>query len=154
MRPILFLGIALLGSAAQAQTMHLVCIGAGSANKAAQGSIYSHNSYSGSSLTTVTGQRSEEFVDQIYVDIDGTTGRIQMPPVMLPPIHGGKGGWMEIEKLAVSDREITGSVGVNFMNSPKLRIDRVSGILSIAGKAGNYAAQCSAYDPDKVKKAF
>jgi hypothetical protein len=154
MRAILLLGIILLGPAAHAETMHLVCIGAGSANKTAQRTVYSHNSRSGSSWATATGQRSEDFVDQIYVDIDGATGRIQMPPVMLPPIHGGNDGWMDIEKLSVSDREITGSVGVNFMNSPKLRIDRVSGILSLAGKAGNYAAQCSAYDPDKVKKAF
>jgi hypothetical protein len=150
----LLLGIALFGSAAQAETMHLICLGEGSANKPTQRNAYAQDSDGNGAWATVTGQRSQGFVDQVYVDIDGATGRIQMPPVMLPPIHGGKDGWMDIEKLSVSDREIIGSVGVNFMNSPKLRIDRVSGLLSLAGKAGNFTARCRAYDPDKVKRAF
>jgi len=148
--------LCLLGftSTAQAETLHLICLGDGAANKATTSNAYAANNNGDSAWATVAGQRSEGFADQVNVEIDGGTGRIRMPRVMLPPIHGGKDGWMEIEKLNVGDQEITGSVGINFMNSPKLRIDRITGVLSLAGKAGHFEGRCQPYDPEKVQRAF
>jgi hypothetical protein len=146
--------LAITASVAHAETLHLICMGEGAANKVTETNAYAGNSDGGTAWATVTGSRSQAFADQVNVEIDGPSGRIRMPRVMLPPIHGGKDGWMEIEKLVVNDQEITGSVGVNFMNSPKLRIDRVTGILSMAGKAGSFTGQCHPYDPDKVQRAF
>jgi hypothetical protein len=141
-------------SVAHSETIHLICIGDGAANKAAVTNAYAANSSGGSAWATVTDSRSESFNDQVNVDIDGASGRIRMPRIMLPPIHGGKNGWMEIEKLSVGDQEITGSIGVNFMNSPKVRIDRITGILSLSGKAGHFEGHCQPYNPDKIQRAF
>ncbi|WP_420138797.1 hypothetical protein [Sphingomonas sp.] len=154
MRLVLLSVLAFCASTAQAETLHLICVGDGAANKATQQNGYFHDSDGYSARAEVTGQRSQAFSDQADIEIEGSTGRIRMPRVMLPPIHGGKDGWMDIEKLSISDREITGSVGVNFMNSPKLRIDRITSMVSMAGKAGNFAGRCSAYDPDKAQRAF
>jgi len=129
-------------------------MGGGAANKADMEQVYAGNSNGQSAWANVSRNRSEQFSEQVNVDIDGAAGRIRMPRIMLPAIHGGKDGWMDIEKLVVGEQEITGSVGVNFMNSPKLRIDRMTGILSLAGKAGHFTAHCEPYDPAKVERAF
>lgn len=95
------------------------------------------------------------FDDQVNIEIneDGT-GKIRMPRAMLPRIRGGKDGWFEIEKIVKSEDEITGVVQVNFINSPKLRIDRIRGHVSISGKAGDYSGMCQPYDPKSVHRAF
>lgn len=73
---------------------------------------------------------------------------------MLPPIRGGKDGWFELENLKVTENEITGSAAVNVINSPKVRIDRLTGRISIAGKAGSYSGECQAYDPATTQRPF
>jgi len=94
------------------------------------------------------------FEDQVNIEIIDGVGKIRMPRTMLPRIRGGKDGWFEIENLKVGEREITGNAGVNFINSPKLRIDRMTGMISINGKSGSFAAQCKAYDPATTQRAF
>jgi hypothetical protein len=73
---------------------------------------------------------------------------------MLPPVRGGEDGWFKIKSIEVSDREIIGSVSVNPLNNPKLRIDRYAGNISISGKAGDYTGQCRPYEPATEKRAF
>jgi hypothetical protein len=73
---------------------------------------------------------------------------------MLPPIHGGNGGWFELKSLKTTDIEITGSAAVNFINSPKVRLDRTTGRISIAGKAGQYSGVCEPYDPATAPRKF
>ncbi len=77
-----------------------------------------------------------------------------MPQTMLPTFRGGENGWFKIKNLEINETEMTGSVAVNFINNPKLRIDRVTGSISISGRSGHYAGQCARYDPDTVERAF
>ena len=101
------------------------------------------------------GTRSQPFDDQVNVEIkDDDTGRIRMPRVMLPPVHGGDDGWMKLKDVKRSDREITATAAVNFINSPKVRLDRVTGRISIDGKAGNYSGECQKFDPAAMAKRF
>ena len=71
-----------------------------------------------------------------------------MPRTMLPPIHGGDGGWFKLKKVVSDDRTISASAAVNFMNNPKVHIDRLTGTISISGKAGDYSGQCEAVAAD------
>lgn len=71
---------------------------------------------------------------------------------MLPPIHGGSDGWFKLKDVKVTDRAITASAAVNFMNNPKVHIDRMTGTISINGKAGSYSGQCQAMDPNAQRK--
>lgn len=69
-----------------------------------------------------------------------------MPRTMLPPLHGGTDGWFRLKNVTADARSIKASVAINFMNSPKVFIDRVTGVISISGKAGDYTGQCQAMD--------
>lgn len=135
-------------------TFSLVCLGGGSANRMSNGSVSAWNSDGDYASANIVGNRSVPFDDQVNVLIDGDKGKIRMPRAMLPPIRGGENGWFEIRKIEVSENEITGSVAVNIINSPKLRIDRITGSISISGKAGDYSGRCRPYDPANVQRAF
>jgi hypothetical protein len=45
-------------------------------------------------------------------------------------------------------RSIRASAAVNFMNNPKVHIDRVTGMISISGRAGDFSGQCQAVAAD------
>jgi hypothetical protein len=71
---------------------------------------------------------------------------------MLPPLHGGADGWFKLKNVTVDDRSIKASAAVNFMNNPKVYVDRVTGAITISGKAGDFSGQCEAMDPQAPKK--
>lgn len=71
---------------------------------------------------------------------------------MLPPMHGGKDGWFRLKNVSADARSIKASAAVNFMNSPKVFIDRVTGSISISGKAGDFTGQCQAMDVNAPAK--
>ncbi|OYU74019.1 MAG: hypothetical protein CFE32_19135 [Alphaproteobacteria bacterium PA3] len=77
-----------------------------------------------------------------------------MPPSMLPPIRGGEDGWLNLSSIEVTEGEILATVKVNPINNPKLRIDRLTGAVSLSGKAGNYTGQCQKFDPAAVQRRF
>ena len=155
---IAFIFAGLITAPAQAQEsagrLNLVCLGAGSANKATSSQVYATDDWGNSATANVVGNRSQPFEDQVNLWIEGGAGKIRMPRVMLPPFHGGDGGWFDIKSVKISDTEITGKVGINFMNSPTLRIDRLTGNISISGKSGDYAGRCQKYDPATSQRAF
>jgi len=149
---------AMLSVAAHAQEagnrLSLVCGGGGSANKAMQSYGQAWNSEGDSASAVVTQQRAVGFEDQLQLWIEGDTGKARMPRAMLPPIRGGDNGWFDIKDIKVSDNEITGTITVNFMNKPKLVLDRLTGTASLAGKAGQFNGQCQKFDPNTAKRAF
>lgn len=77
-----------------------------------------------------------------------------MPRTMLPPLRGGEDGWFKIKNLEVSDNEIAGSVAVNFINNPKLIIDRRTGLLRLSGKSGDYVGECQRFTPGDMPQKF
>ena len=77
-----------------------------------------------------------------------------MPRVMLPAIRGGDNGWFKLKSVVVTDREITASVAVNALNNPKMRLDRMTGSISLSGTAGDYTIGCEMYDPESTVRKF
>ena len=124
--------------------LNLICRGRGTtmANVGSQSTLVRDN-YG----NAVAGQS----VQQGLVDYDTTAGfrlnqgiaTMRLPTLLLPPLHGGKGGWLKVKNLRIADTEITGKAAINFMNSPSFRIDRVTGELSIQG---GFQAQCEPQD--------
>lgn len=156
-----FVMLALLGIAGTAQAQdgatHLVCLGAGSANKPNVTTVYGGTSNGGSGWGQAIGTRDRPFDDQVNVDLDWDNtdnSRLRMPRAMLPPIHGGDGGWFKLKNLKRTEGEITASVAVNVLNSPKLRIDRRTGAIILSGKSGDYSGSCEPYDPTKAVNKF
>ena len=148
---------------AQVAALNLVCGGGGTANKPNIVNYYGSSnasgmvgtapiSLSGSSSGTVIGQRQQDFADQVDVRLFSGDDRIRLPRTILPPLHGGSDGWFELSDVKVTDRAITASAGINFINHPKVHIDRLTGTISINGKAGSYTGQCVAVDPSAQRK--
>ena len=146
---------------AVALALSLVCMGGGTAIKPNVATVsgsqsgtydYGRGGYSGSSSATIVGRRTQDYADQVDVELNGSNGRIRLPRVVLPTIHGGDGGWFELKHLRVTDRAIEGSAGVNFISHPKVHIDQLTGSISIAGRAGTYVGSCEAVDRDAQRK--
>lgn len=145
----------LSASPAIAEPLHLLCAGGGAANRVHQttGSAWSNNGDYASG--TAYSQSSVGFDDQVDIELgDNGASRIRMPRAMLPPIRGGAGGWFEVSKVERTQDEIKGVIQVNFINSPKLRIDRRTGQININGKAGDFSGTCRKYDPAAAAQQF
>src|SRR5688572_115310 len=141
--------LAQAATAAAQQPLNLTCFGGGTANKMTMSRAHTnanvfgsvggtHYSGSGNATTNVYGQRQQGFEDQVDIRLFGGDDRIRMPRTMLPPIRGGEGGWFKLKKVEADARSIRASAAVNLMNNPEVHIDRVTGSISISGKAGDF----------------
>lgn len=139
------------------QPLELTCFGAGTANKATTAISNSNARFSGmagttpvsgsgSGSTTVIIPRQQDFQDQVDVRLFNGDDRIRMPRTMLPLFRGGNAGWFKLKKVVADARTIRAKAAVNFMNNPNVLIDRVTGTISISGKAGDYSGQCQVID--------
>ena len=157
------ISVLILAQLAAAEPLNLTCFGGGTANKVAVTSIHGSNSgsgnvgatpysYNGSGNATVTRMRQQGFEDQADIRLFSGDDRIRMPRTMLPPLRGGKDGWFKLKDVVADARSIHASVAINFINHPKLFIDRVTGTISISGKAGDFAGQCQAMSSDAPAK--
>ena len=108
--------------------------------------------YNGSGNATAYGTRQQDFADQVDVRLFAGDDRIRMPRTMLPPIRGGNDGWFKLKDVVADARSIRAKASVNFINNPKVLIDRVTGMISISGKAGDYRGQCQAVSNDAPAK--
>lgn len=153
------LTVLLLIQASAQQPLNLTCFGGGTANKPTMMRGHTTGSFSGSvgttpysgsgnATTNVYGMRQQGFDDQVDIRLFADDDRIRMPRTMLPPIRGGKDGWFKLKDVEADERSIRASAAVNFMNNPKVHIDRVTGTISISGKAGDFAGRCQAVDAE------
>lgn len=143
--------------------LHLVCGGGGTANKPTVTTVTGSSSMSGSvgiapitlhgnSSGTIWGQRQQDFADQVDVRLFSDDDRIRLPRTMLPLFRGGKEGWFKLKDVKADGHRITASAGVNVLNNPKVHIDRVTGTISINGKAGTYTGSCERIDAREPAK--
>ncbi len=146
-----------VGAAVAQQRLDLTCFGGGTANKVSVATINSDSDFSGmvgmksfsgssSGSATVLGSRQQNFGDQVDIRLFGGDDRIRMPRTMLPIFRGGKEGWFKLKGVVADTRSIRASAAVNLLNNPKVFIDRVTGTISISGKAGDYVGQCQVID--------
>jgi hypothetical protein len=77
--------------------------------------------------------------------IDDRTG---LPRTMLPDFHGGERGWFKLKNVVADARSVQASTNLGMLNNPKIYIDRMTGIITISGKAGDYSGQCQAVTAD------
>jgi len=145
------------------QPLGLTCFGAGTANKATSATANSNLQFSGmvgtvpvngsgSSSTTVIIPRQQDFSDQVDIRLFSGDDRIRMPRTMLPPFRGGKDGWFKLKNVIVDARSIRAKAAVNFINNPNVFIDRVTGTISISGKAGDFTGECQVIDANSSAK--
>lgn len=139
------------GAPVRSETLHLICVGSGVASRPTHANVSSFDANGNYRYGSVTGRQAVPFEDQLNIDIEDDSGKIKMPRAMLPPAHGGQNGWFEITNLNSSENEITGTIKVNFMHKPKLRLDRISGRVNIGG---SFSGDCQPYDPATTTRKF
>lgn len=129
------------------QSLTLVCYGEGS-----RPSVAAHNGYqwdhSSKHYEPTFGVESttDHFRSEVQIDIRGSAGRIRPADKLVPPIHSGdRDGWWDLTDLDVSADQISGRYRLSGFNSPKLSIDRRSGLIEITGLS-QFSGKCDAGD--------
>jgi hypothetical protein len=145
---------ALATQAATDGRFDLVCLGAGSASRADVRSGSAMDSNGNMAWGQSVGRREVPFDDQVNLWVAAGEGEIRLPRAMLPVLRGGRDGWFKLKNVQVGDREITASASINPLNNPKIRVDRMTGMINISGKAGDYSGRCQRYDPATATRAF
>ncbi|MDI1296032.1 MAG: hypothetical protein PSY12_09145 [bacterium] len=113
-----------------------------------RGNFNGTDSYSG----TVNGTQARGYEDQVDVEVSDQSGRIRLPRVTLPMVHGGDDGWFELKNVKVTHLAIDANAAVNIINKPKIHIDRRTGTIAITGKNGDFSGQCRAIDPNEQRR--
>lgn len=142
----------LVAPPAIAGDLHLVCVGGGSHLQEKSMFAVAHNNHGGTAWGQAVGIGHEGYEDAVSIDIVNDEGKIRLPRVLLPPIHGGDDAWFKLTNLKQDDREITASANVNMVTHPKIRLDRYSGVLSVDGRMGTFTAQCEKMDESTQRK--
>jgi hypothetical protein len=143
-----------LASPAAAADLRLLCSGSGTADKTDTITTQRRNAKGEISHSTTQVDDPRPFTGDAEVQITDGTGRIRLPRVFLPDLHGGKDGWFELRGLVVNDRTITAKAALSIFDHPNVRIDRMTGTIEINGNVGDFAARCQPYDPNKKERAF
>jgi hypothetical protein len=155
MRKPILIGViasALATAPAMAEELHLVCVGGGSHLQETSSFAVARNNYGGSAWGQAVGVGHAGYEDEVSIDITDGDGKIRLPRVLLPPIHGGDDAWFKLTNLVEGEREITGSANVNLVTHPKIRLDRYSGAVSIDGRMGTFTAQCQKVDQNAQRQ--
>lgn len=130
----------------------LICTGGGAANKVAPVGLFGSGDAGWKSGYQTN---SAGFTDQVDFRLIGDgSARIRMPRAMLPSLRGGKDGWFEVRSVVVTQTAITGTIKVSLVNSPKLRINRTTGRISINGKSGDFDGTCEPFNPASAAPKF
>jgi hypothetical protein len=136
------------------QPLNLTCVGGGAANKTAYKTIRTDSKEKGAdgkaitTTKTVSENYKQDFADQVDVRLFSGDDRIRVPRTMLPDFHGGERGWFKLKNVVADARSVQASTNLGMLNNPKIYIDRVTGIITISGKAGDYSGQCQAVTAD------
>jgi hypothetical protein len=149
--------------AAAQPPLNLTCLGGGTAKKATVATVNTDTHVSGfvgttmvsgngSGTSTVTIPRNEKFSDQVDVRLFSGNDQIRLPRTTIPLFHGGDGGWFRLKNVDADARSIRAEAQVNFLNHPKVYIDRVTGTISFAGRDGDYSGECQIIDANSPAK--
>lgn len=90
------------------------------------------------------GIARQPFAEVLTIELDKLqSGRAHLPTVLIPAVHGGVAdGWVKLTHVVVTERDITATVSFNIFDHPSIRVDRMSGELSLSGWNREFAARC------------
>ena len=138
---------------AAATDLNLICTGRAETEDSSPTitTTYSQSgtSYSGGSETVVKGM-----TDTLALKVVTDGGEARLPQIIRPPFGSNRDGWYSLKKVLWADNEITARVRYNGIASAKLRLDRITGMVTVDGSAGRFSGTCAPYDPATVNRKF
>lgn len=145
-----------LPAVASAEEFHLACNGITSGVSHATTFSNASVDFGGPSASgTATTYRRSEAADRLLIEVDDAGARIKVPPTMMPVIAGGgKDGWWPIKDLTVTETELGGKFTINPLLQPRLKVDRRTGDINIAGFGGGFRGTCERFEVDPAARKF
>lgn len=142
-------------TAAYAQsTTALLCQGSGSVleSRVSNGTEYDNqtHSYNKSTNSSTTGRRP--FNGAVNVEIAGNSVRMRLPHEIMPGLNSAHDGWFTLNDVFAGEKEITGTLKLNAVNRAKVRIDRLTGQLTLASGFEDFDGTCNKIDPNSGPK--
>ena len=132
----------------------LLCQGSGSVldSQLANAMEYDNKTHTYTKSTNSSTMVHRPFSGSANVEIAGSTVRMKLPHELVPRISSPQEGWFTLEEVFVGDREITGTLHLNAFNKPKVRIDRMTGQLSLASGFQDFNGNCTKVDTSSGPK--
>lgn len=131
---------------AQAAAVFLVCEGTAvfDVSDQTQASAFGGGEYVSGTSTTTKRVRER---DQAEVEILGEVVRVRPPAVIAPNVSGsGDQGWRTLTDLEMTAESIDGRFSYNWIDKPRVRIDRMTGEIRIQPqglvRSGTFVGQC------------
>lgn len=137
-------------AAAPDDGINLICFGVGEkiTSEYQSGLVwdkYDHKYRTRDGITTGMKQMDTAVTIQISDD----DGRIRLPKTLVPPISSGGDDqhWWQLQDIQLSSSQISAGYRLNGLNHPKLRIDRMTGEITIKGFGQDFHGRCDKIDP-------
>jgi hypothetical protein len=135
-------------------TTALLCQGSGSVleSRVSNGMEYDNktHSYDKSTNNSTTGRRP--FNGAVNVEIAAGSVRMRLPHEITPALNSARDGWFTLNDVFVGEKEITGTLKLNTVNRAKVRIDRMTGQLSLASGFEDFDGACNKVDTNSGPK--
>lgn len=149
---VFFLFVSISANAQDVTT--LLCQGAGTVleSKVSNGMEYDEKSRSYTKMNSTSTTDHRAFSGVTNIEISSGTVRMKLPHELVPPINKAQDGWFTLENTFIGDKEITGVLHLNAFNKPKVRIDRITGQLSLASGFQDFNGSCSKIDLNSAPK--
>lgn len=144
-----------IGHVAHAQsTTALLCQGSGSVleSQVTNGMEYDDKTHSYNKSTSSSTVTHRSFNGAASVEIAGNSVRIQLPRELVPGINSARDGWFTLADVFAGEKEITGTLRLNAVNKPKVRIDRMTGQLTLASGLETFNGVCDKVDSNAGPK--
>ena len=98
---------------------------------------------------TFTGKRNMNAVLTFYINEEQTEGWVKVPRSMRPAFS--RKDKFSLTKLSVGESEINAKFKINFMNQPKIVINRNTGFIEYNGMGASFSGACEKIDVAKKK---
>ena len=98
---------------------------------------------------TFTGKRNMNAVLTFYINEEETEGWVKVPRSMRPAFS--RKDKFSLTKLSVGESEINAKFKINFMNQPKIVINRNTGFIEYNGMGASFSGACEKIDVAKKK---
>lgn len=136
-----------------AVTLSLMCPGEGAVtvDASSTATVKNNNDITDRATVEIPGKRQVPFKATMYIEINGASGRMQPPKQLDSFLSNSKDGWLDIQNLAVAEREITGQIRYNMFTRPKFKVDRMSGMVTLGDERNGFTGQCERMENAKPK---
>jgi hypothetical protein len=106
--------------------------------------------YDKSTNNSTTGRRP--FNGAVNVEIVADSVRMRLPHEIMPALNSARDGWFTLNDVFVGEKDITGTLEPNTVNRAKVRMDGMTGKLTLASGLEEFDGACNKFDTNSGQK--